>query len=90
MAKNKDWHKLIAIDPKIQGGKPVIKGTRVPVQVLIGELGGGMTVAETCRQYRVSRGAVLAAMSYAAEVARPSSRGETGSAAAGAPAPAGR
>lgn len=68
MAKTKDWHGMIAIDPKIQGGKPVIKGTRVPVYVLVGELGGGMSAVEVARQYRVSKEAVLAAVSYAAEV----------------------
>ena len=66
MAKSKDWHDLIAVDPEIQGGKPVIKGTRVPVQVLVGALGAGESLAEVCRQYRVSREAVRAAMSYAA------------------------
>lgn len=68
MAKSKDWHDLIAVDPDIQGGKPVLKGTRVPVQVVVGALGAGESMAEVCRQYRVSKAGVLAAMSYAAEV----------------------
>lgn len=67
MAKTKDWHKLINVDPKIQGGKPVIKGTRVPVYVLVGALGAGEPLDEVCRGYRVSKEAVLAAVSYAAE-----------------------
>lgn len=67
MAKTKDWHKLIAVDPKILGGKPVIKGTRVPVYVLVSALGAGEPLDEVCRGYRVSKEAVLAAMSYAAE-----------------------
>ena len=48
------WRDLIAIDPAIQGGKPVIRGTRVPVQILVGSLAGGMTSEEVCEQYRVS------------------------------------
>ncbi|HEX4047953.1 MAG TPA: DUF433 domain-containing protein [Elusimicrobiota bacterium] len=63
MDKTKDWHGFIAIDPKILGGKPVIKGTRVPVHVLVGEFRGGMTAVEIARQYRVSKEAVLAAVS---------------------------
>lgn len=68
MTKSRDWHDLIAVDPRIQGGRPVIKGTRVPVQVLIGAIGAGETMAEVCRQYRVSKADVLAAMSDAAEL----------------------
>lgn len=33
----------ITIDEKIRFGKPVIKGTRVPVDLILGKLGGGMT-----------------------------------------------
>jgi uncharacterized protein (DUF433 family) len=68
MAKSKDWHELISVDPAISGGKPVIKGTRVPVQVVVGALGAGDSMAEVCRQYRVSKESVRAAMSYAAEI----------------------
>ncbi len=57
----------IAIDPKIMGGKPVIKGTRVPVQVIVGAMAGGMTVPEICKEYRVTPEDVQAALAYAAE-----------------------
>ncbi len=30
-ASRLDWRKHIAVDPEVQGGKPVIAGTRVPV-----------------------------------------------------------
>jgi uncharacterized protein (DUF433 family) len=33
-------HTHIVIDPTVMGGKPVIKGTRVPLQVIIGALAG--------------------------------------------------
>jgi uncharacterized protein (DUF433 family) len=36
-------HERITIDPKIMFGKPVIKGTRVPVELLLRKLGEGMT-----------------------------------------------
>ncbi|MCL0074055.1 DUF433 domain-containing protein [Dehalococcoidia bacterium] len=35
----------IVIDPEIQHGKPVIRGTRVPVTRIIGGLAGGKPVA---------------------------------------------
>ncbi|MFQ5779179.1 MAG: DUF433 domain-containing protein [Nitrospiria bacterium] len=59
--------KRIVIDAEIMGGKPVIKGTRVPVQVLVGALAGGMTVQEACKEYRVTVEDVQAALAYAAE-----------------------
>jgi uncharacterized protein (DUF433 family) len=62
------WEERITIDPKVMGGKPVIKGTRVPVQVIVGALAGGSTVAEVCEGYRVSEEDVRAALAYATEV----------------------
>jgi uncharacterized protein (DUF433 family) len=58
----------IVIDPEIQHGKPVIRGTRVPVARLLGGLAGGMTTEEVMREYDVSEADVLAALSYAAEL----------------------
>ena len=37
----------IVIDPAISHGRPVIRGTRVPVTIVIGSLAGGMTFEET-------------------------------------------
>jgi len=31
----------IVTDPQILGGKPIIKGTRVPVSLVLGKLAGG-------------------------------------------------
>jgi uncharacterized protein (DUF433 family) len=55
----------IVIDPEIQHGKPVIRGTRVPVARLLGGLAGGMTTEEVMREYDVSEADVLAALRYA-------------------------
>jgi len=57
----------IVIDPKVMGGKPVILGTRVPVQVIVGALAGGMTREEVCKEYRVSLDDIQAALAYATE-----------------------
>jgi len=58
----------IVIDPEIQHGKPVIRGTRVPVARIIGGLAGGMTEEEVIREYEVSREDIWAALSFATEL----------------------
>jgi len=63
----REWTKQIAVDPEVLGGKPVIKGTRVPVEVVVGSLAGTMSVSDVCEQYRLSREQVRAALAYAAE-----------------------
>ena len=55
----------IVIDPEIQHGKPVIRGTRVPVARLVGGLAGGMTIEEIIREYEVSAEDIVAAINYA-------------------------
>lgn len=61
-------HERIVIDPEIQHGKPIIRGTRLPITRIIGGLAGGMTVEEVCREYEVSEEDVRAALEYANEV----------------------
>lgn len=58
----------IVIDPEIRHGKPVIKGTRVPVDVILGSLAGGMNVEEVAKEYGISKEDVLAAIEYAAKI----------------------
>ena len=36
-------HERIEINPEIMGGKPVIRGTRVPVELVLRKLGAGLT-----------------------------------------------
>ena len=61
-------HSRIVIDPAIQHGKPVIRGTRVPVVRILGGLAGNMTVEEIMREYGVSKEDVQAALLYANEL----------------------
>ncbi len=56
----------IIIDQKIMHGKPVIKGTRVPVDVILGSLISGMTYEEIESEYGVKREDILAVIEYAA------------------------
>ena len=58
----------IAIDPQVQHGKPVIRGTRVPVSRVVGGLAGGMTIQEICHEYEISEEDVRAALSYATDL----------------------
>jgi uncharacterized protein (DUF433 family) len=57
----------IAVDQDIRFGKPVIAGTRVPVDLVVGKLAGGMTIEEVMEEYELDRKDVLAALSYAAQ-----------------------
>jgi len=57
----------ISIGEKIRFGKPVISGTRVPVDLIIGKLAGGMTYEEVMAEYEITREDVLAALNYAAK-----------------------
>ncbi len=58
----------IVIDPEVRHGKPVMKGTRVPVDVILGSLAGGMSVEEVAKEYGISKEDVLAAIEYAAKI----------------------
>ena len=56
----------ITVDENVRFGKPVIAGTRVPVDLVVGKLAGGMTVEQVMEEYALLREDVLAALSYAA------------------------
>jgi len=64
----KEWHEEITIDPALQGGRPVLKGTRMPVEIVVGSLAGGMSVEEVCDEYYLTEEQVRAALRYAAQV----------------------
>lgn len=57
----------IIVDEKIRFGKPVIKGTRVPVDLIIGRLAGGLAYEEVMLEYEITREDILAALDYAAK-----------------------
>lgn len=58
----------IVIDPSIRHGKPVIKGTRVPVHRIIGSLAGGSEPNEVCEEYAITDADLRAALAYAEEL----------------------
>ena len=55
-------HDRIEINPEIMGGKPVIRGTRIPVEIVLRKLGAGMTVDAILADHpRLTRDDILAA-----------------------------
>jgi uncharacterized protein (DUF433 family) len=58
----------IVIDPKICHGKPVIRGTRMPVALVLGSLAGGMSFEEVQREYDLSIDDIRAALKFAGEL----------------------
>ncbi len=45
----------IVVDPKIMVGKPIIKGTRLTVQYILGLLAQGMTTQEILQEYKFNK-----------------------------------
>ena len=59
----------IALDPAVMVGKPVIRGTRIPVELILKMLAQGVTEEEILREYpRLQSQDVRAALAYAARV----------------------
>ncbi|MFN7966222.1 MAG: DUF433 domain-containing protein [Acidobacteriota bacterium] len=58
----------ITVDPKIRFGTPVIEGTRIPIEVIVGKLASGMSADAVADAYGVGLQDVLAALAYAADV----------------------
>ena len=61
----------ISIDPKVCGGKPCIRGTRIWVSLILDFLADGMTERELLAEYpQLAHEDVLAAIAYGAEASR--------------------
>jgi uncharacterized protein (DUF433 family) len=58
----------IEMNPKVMMGKPVIRGTRIPVELLLRKLGEGATEADLLDAYpRLTKADIQAAIGYAAD-----------------------
>ena len=66
-------HPRIETNPEIMVGKPVIRGTRITVELILRRLADGQTLAEILEDYPALKAQdVKAALAYAAEaMARP-------------------
>lgn len=65
------WEDYVTVDPDVCHGQACIRGTRIMVSVILDNLAAGLDVAEILRSYpSLSREAVQAAITYAAELAK--------------------
>ena len=59
----------IVIAPDLHHGEPCVKGTRVPVSIIVGSLADGMTLAQIREAHpQLSDDDIRAALAYAAEL----------------------
>lgn len=62
-------HQRIAINPNVMYGKPVVRGTRVPVELVLRKLGAGMPPEAILADHpRLTLDDILAAQAFAAFV----------------------
>jgi uncharacterized protein (DUF433 family) len=62
-------HERIAIDSKILGGKPVIKGTRIPVYLIVNHIAAGYTIEKIIDEYPpLTLQDIKAALEFAAKL----------------------
>ena len=64
----REFFPYIVTDAAVRFGKPVLKGTRVPVDVVVGKIAGGMTVETVMKEYDLTREQVFGALKYAAKL----------------------
>jgi len=58
----------ITLDPKVMAGKPIVKGTRLTVQFILGLLAHGSTFKEILTEYEgLTKDDILACLLYASE-----------------------
>lgn len=64
-----DWHDRIMIDPAVLTGKPVVKGTRLAVDFIVGLLAQGWEAKDILRNYPgLTQDDIAACLAYAREV----------------------
>jgi uncharacterized protein (DUF433 family) len=62
-----DWSdcSLVEAKPRVLGGAPVLRGTRMPVDAIIDNFDFGVSVAEIAEQFEISQDEVEAVLTYA-------------------------
>jgi uncharacterized protein (DUF433 family) len=66
-----DWKDRITSNPQVLLGKPVVRGTRISVELILGWLAQGWSVDDVLEAYPyITREDVLAALAFAAEMLR--------------------
>jgi uncharacterized protein (DUF433 family) len=66
-----NWQEFITADPAVCHGRACLKNTRIMVSIILDNLAAGLSPDEIIATYpTLSREAILAALAYAAELAR--------------------
>jgi len=66
-----DWHERVSTDPAVCHGRACIRGTRIPVSVVLDNLAASVPPAEIVLSYpSLTLADVAAAIAYGAELAR--------------------
>ena len=66
-----NWKQHIVSDPKVLYGKPVIKNTRIPVDLLLEKLAAGDTIDDLLNAYpNITREDINASLLFAAEAVK--------------------
>ena len=66
-----NWREYIESDPKVMYGKPVIMGTRIPIDLVLEKLSDGESVDELLEAYpRLSKEGIAAVLAYATDAIR--------------------
>ena len=66
-----DLLKRVTVDPKVCGGQPCIRGTRIYIAVILDGLAEGLTPEQIIDHYpQLTREDIRAALAYAAELSR--------------------
>ena len=64
-----NWKDRIEVNPEVLVGKPIIKGSRISVELILDRLADGWSMEDVLTSYpHISREDVLAALSFASEL----------------------
>ena len=64
-----DWKDRIEVNTEVLVGKPIIKGTRISVKLILDRVADGWTMEDLLAAYpTIKRDDVLAALSFASEL----------------------
>ena len=69
MLERISWQQHVVSDAEVHHGEPCIKGTRIPIAIIVGSLADGMTFDEIVSHYpQLTTEDIRAALAYAAEM----------------------
>ena len=64
-----NWRDRITFDAAVRAGKPVVRGSRLAVDFIVGLLGQGRTEADILRNYPgITHDDIAACLQYASEI----------------------